>query len=402
VIIEVSPYNSVVLDSNGNGQCSLGPPSGTKWALRLGSGEVSTANVQPRLDFYRGSASGPIELIDSTFTGAQASSGKVGGAVYYAGQLLWAVWTGGDPGATATLRAFGRQGAKSDPLPDSPLGEGFANSSDIILGNTLQLGSPPQPYRVLTRTIPAELLAYGVAHNLTFYEVDLWYFDTAPTYMWDAMVTNLVGFPIRMNGTYDPVNGVFILSSTSVNGAGDINVNIGSFSNAFQGKTTVLNARTIYGIDSPFELLSTHPLGRGRVGRISSVANTAAIGAETVVLTTANISWKNGRAYAIEYDQLTTPSVANNAAQFRVRRNNVAGALLLDFTHQLPLVAAQTCHASGFVINNSGADISDKIVLTMTAAAGTCTGTGAATTVRWLNIFDVGGAVADFSNAIQI
>jgi hypothetical protein len=142
MITEVSPLTSVVLNASGNGQCGFGPPSGTKWALRLSSGETSTSALQPQLAWYRGSPTGPLELLDQTFTGAQASTGKVAGTLFYPGQWLWAVWTGGDVGARATLRAFGQQGARSDPLLPAPLGEGATNSTAIIVGNELIIVDP--------------------------------------------------------------------------------------------------------------------------------------------------------------------------------------------------------------------------------------------------------------------
>jgi hypothetical protein len=134
-ITEISPYATVVLDGSGNGQCSLNPPSGTKWALRLATLAVAGSTVQPQGFLYRGSASGPLELVDSTFTGAQASSAKVGGVLYYSDQRLWAVWKGGTPGATATLQIYGQQGGRTDPLVLSPSGQGFDNP--IVSGGVL-------------------------------------------------------------------------------------------------------------------------------------------------------------------------------------------------------------------------------------------------------------------------
>lgn len=134
-IVQVSPSNRVTLDGSGNGQCAIGPPSGTKWALTLATLSVSTATKQPQGFLYRGSASGPIELVDSTYTGAQASSAKVGGAPYFQGQVLWAVWKGGDAGAIATLQVYGQQGLRSDPFEQSPVGQGFDNP--IVAGTSL-------------------------------------------------------------------------------------------------------------------------------------------------------------------------------------------------------------------------------------------------------------------------
>src|SRR6266513_6489005 len=46
-ITEVSPLTKVTLSGSGAGQVGMGPPSGTKWALRLASSSVSSVASQP-------------------------------------------------------------------------------------------------------------------------------------------------------------------------------------------------------------------------------------------------------------------------------------------------------------------------------------------------------------------
>ncbi len=229
MIVQVSPLATVKLDGSGNGQCAIGPPSATRWSLRLATLAVSTSAKQPQGFLYRGSASGPIELIDSTYTGASASSGKVGGAPYYPGQQLWAVWKGGDVGATATLQAYGQQGSRSDPFEPGPFGEGFANpvvagtalvipainSPNFVAGSTgwtinqdgtaefnaavirgeLDLGVAPNRI-VLGPVIPPELTAYynvGLAHITS---AIVWYYGNATnTYHYYAVVDLGAGVP---------------------------------------------------------------------------------------------------------------------------------------------------------------------------------------------------------------
>jgi hypothetical protein len=106
---QVSPQTTVTLNGSGDGQCSLTPPSGTLWQLALAALNIPNAILIPRAFLYLGSSSGPLTLIDSTYLGNSASSGKVAGAPFYHGTYLWAVWTGGDPGALATLQAYGVQ-----------------------------------------------------------------------------------------------------------------------------------------------------------------------------------------------------------------------------------------------------------------------------------------------------
>ncbi len=140
MIIEVSPNATVTLDGSGNGQVSIGPPSGAVWALRLASVSTTGTVKQPQAFLYRGSSSGPIEQIDSTYLGNSSSSGKVAGAPFFSGQVLWAKWTGGDAGAIATLQAYGQQGLASDFHPFDPggVGEGFPLTIATVFqaGNT--------------------------------------------------------------------------------------------------------------------------------------------------------------------------------------------------------------------------------------------------------------------------
>jgi len=143
--------------------------------------------------------------------------------------------------------------------------------------------------------------------------------------------------------------------------------------------------------------------GRGLITRVDSTANTAAIGAEAVILTAASMTWRSGRAYSVEFHQLTLPSVANSFTQLRIRRTNLAGAIKSEDNFPLTVLttAPETCQALNYIRNATGSDIVDNVVLTMGAGAGTNTGIGAAATVRWLEIRDVGW-YADYANAAQI
>jgi hypothetical protein len=104
----ISPQVTVPLPG-GAGQCSLTPPSGTMWQLSLAAVSTTSAVAASQAFLYLGSASGPLTLIDSTFLGNSASSGKVAGTPLYHGTYLWATWTGADPGSLATLQAYGTQ-----------------------------------------------------------------------------------------------------------------------------------------------------------------------------------------------------------------------------------------------------------------------------------------------------
>jgi hypothetical protein len=105
----ISPAVSVRLSAAGAGQVQLGPPSGTLWQLNLAALSTTSVLLASQGFLYLGSSSGPLTLIDSTFLGNNASSGKVAGAPLYHGTYIWAKWTGADALATATLQLYGTQ-----------------------------------------------------------------------------------------------------------------------------------------------------------------------------------------------------------------------------------------------------------------------------------------------------
>ena len=106
---QVNPNTTVTLNASGNGQCSLTPPSGTRWDLQLAAISTTGTVKLPQSFLYLGNSNGPLTLIDSTNAGNSASSGKVRGAPVYAGTYIWAVWQGADANAIATLQVYGTQ-----------------------------------------------------------------------------------------------------------------------------------------------------------------------------------------------------------------------------------------------------------------------------------------------------
>lgn len=141
---------------------------------------------------------------------------------------------------------------------------------------------------------------------------------------------------------------------------------------------------------------------RGRKDFVSSTVATAAIAGETVVLTGNSIIWTDGRAYSVEAHQVSTSGGGATLALFNFRRTNLAGAIKLGESVTISGGGLTTCQFRGIIVNTSGADITDRVVLTLASfPAGTVTGNGAATTVRWLEIRDI-GAATDYAGTIQI
>lgn len=107
--------DSKVLDGSGNGIISLGPAVGQTWQLSVASIFVApvppaTASVKiPNCYIYIGGSAEPINQVDATFVGNQNSTSRVSGYLIKKGAKVFAKWTGGDPGAIATLSIFGTE-----------------------------------------------------------------------------------------------------------------------------------------------------------------------------------------------------------------------------------------------------------------------------------------------------
>lgn len=184
---------------------------------------------------------------------------------------------------------------------------------------------------------------------------------------------------------------VFLVSTTNEvsNGAVFTIVSGGTIAIALGG------AYTIDGVSAP----------RGRKDFVSSTASTGAIGAETVTLTGNSITWVAGRAYeVIFHNPALNPTVGGITALQSIRRNNVAGTLVANvLAHEMNATAGVTEAVTERVIirNNTGSDINDNIVLTLTATASTITSTAGSNRVRYMEIRDC-GAAADYPNGTQI
>lgn len=147
--------------------------------------------------------------------------------------------------------------------------------------------------------------------------------------------------------------------------------------------------------------IDTREQGRGLLERIDAVAATAAIGAEAVTLTVPSATYRDGRCFAFRWrTQYTTTAAAT--ISHRIRRTNLAGGIRAAYAQVLGAASGGTdIYEECRLKNASGADITDTMVLTAQASAGTVTHTGAATNVRYLEVWDIGDE-ADFANAAQI
>jgi hypothetical protein len=100
---------SVTLDGSGNGTVQLGPQiAGVSWQPTAAGVLVAPAStsVVSLFKLYLGQAQ-PQNFIGGSYSGDSNSAGLA--VTLYPGQVITGVWTGGNPGATATLTLSGTQ-----------------------------------------------------------------------------------------------------------------------------------------------------------------------------------------------------------------------------------------------------------------------------------------------------
>jgi hypothetical protein len=102
---------SVTLNGSGAGTVQVGPSSpGETWQPSQVSvscsATVTTGTCQ--CNIYAGAGPSQSTFVDGTFSGDTGdTSDAIGGRVVNPGQSVFAVWSGGVPGATATLVVSG-------------------------------------------------------------------------------------------------------------------------------------------------------------------------------------------------------------------------------------------------------------------------------------------------------
>ena len=98
---------STILDNNGNGSVSLGPVYVREhFQVTSASVQVSTANKEAQCSVYVGSTIISNTFFGTTQTGSTGDTCAIGQDIQ-TGQQVFAVWTGGDAGSTATMTLNG-------------------------------------------------------------------------------------------------------------------------------------------------------------------------------------------------------------------------------------------------------------------------------------------------------
>jgi hypothetical protein len=107
--LSLSTSASCILDGDGNGTAAAGPGlPGVSWQPSNIAVSASTNISEAQCYLYLGILPIPASLQAATATGSTGDSTGFSATVW-PGQQLIAVWSGGDPGATATMAITGTQ-----------------------------------------------------------------------------------------------------------------------------------------------------------------------------------------------------------------------------------------------------------------------------------------------------
>lgn len=98
----------VQLNASGNGTASIGPLSAREvWHPQSAQVSVATNTNEAECSIYVGDSVAPQNLRGRTFSGSSGDTNTGLVDTVKSGAKVWAVWTGGDPKATATLTVTG-------------------------------------------------------------------------------------------------------------------------------------------------------------------------------------------------------------------------------------------------------------------------------------------------------
>lgn len=110
--VNLSEFTQITLDGSGNGTAQVGPRGhGVTWKPAVASIKMTggTPSGVATCFVYAGGSATDSNFVDSTYDVQNDSTDRVGGQQLVRGQYVWAVWSGGNPGAIATLAVNGTQ-----------------------------------------------------------------------------------------------------------------------------------------------------------------------------------------------------------------------------------------------------------------------------------------------------
>ena len=108
--VPLSEFNVITLDGSGNGTARVGPRAhGVVWQPTVASIKMTGATPSgvATCFVYAGSSATDDNFVDSTYDVQNDSTDRVSGQQLRLNQFVYARWSGGNPGATATLSITG-------------------------------------------------------------------------------------------------------------------------------------------------------------------------------------------------------------------------------------------------------------------------------------------------------
>jgi hypothetical protein len=260
----------------------------------------------------------------------------------------------------------------------------FYAPNSIVASEIAYASATDYAYRVWVSILSTgeQSVAEGWVHAGAVYEGLAGYFDPSSGVPRTINVGDFFG--ARADGTFLNLNGV--------TGA-PLNPAAGNYSALNLGNYADL---TLSGISA----------GRGILQNAlaSSTVSSAAVGAETVVLTMTNVLFPQGRAFCCDFGSMMTASLGTNVGEFRLRATNAGGTPYGDTGAFGPSAAAANIHAGGqfFLRRAFGSDFTVTVVLTLQASGGgTVTQVGTVFGPRFVLIRDI-GAYSDYPNAVSV
>ena len=100
---------TVALNGSGGGTAKIGPVGPAEvWQAEVASVSVSTNITEAQCRIYVGDQPTQANFVDGTLSGSTGdSTDRVSARPLKLGDYVWAVWSGGDPGAVAMLNVTG-------------------------------------------------------------------------------------------------------------------------------------------------------------------------------------------------------------------------------------------------------------------------------------------------------
>jgi hypothetical protein len=106
--VQLNESSPITLDASGNGTAKIGPTShGEAWNPVTTSVKCSTSVQEAACKIYAGDSPIDRNFVDATLSGSTGDrTGSISGPIRMPNSIF-AVWSGGDVGATATIRVVG-------------------------------------------------------------------------------------------------------------------------------------------------------------------------------------------------------------------------------------------------------------------------------------------------------